>query len=259
MNIKFHHLPGNSDFLIQNSGATVDWVTAGMDIPLKMKGDVLLFSPLFETYLFSSASLSNKNLYGFALPVSYLKQWKNQKWKTSFTLIPRLSSDLENISSKDYQLGGAVLAVYKKNEKLKYKFGAYYNNEFFGFFMLPLLGIDWNITNRLNLFGVLPGSMSLEFKVHSKFYTGISFRSITNSFRLFSDTYFKIQDNQLKLFIDFYPLKNLVMNVETGHSFFRKYSTGFKNNNGENESDLKYTDGILIKAGIAYRFRLKDQ
>jgi hypothetical protein len=67
------------------------------------------------------------------------------------------------------QAGGAVLLTYKKHPDLKYKFGLFYNREFFGNFFVPLAGIDWKINNRLQLFGVLPGNLVLERKVSRRF------------------------------------------------------------------------------------------
>jgi hypothetical protein len=241
--------------LQQKNNPDVNWMTIGMDVPLKMKKDYLVLSPTFENYHFSSDNNSSTDLYGINFPITFLKQWTNEKWKTAFTFIPRINSDFENVSSDDYQYGGALLFIYKKKENVKFKFGAYYNSEFFGFFMIPLAGIDWNINSRLNLFGVLPGSMNLEYKLGNKIYSGISFRSITNSYRLYNDGYMKIQDNHIKVFLDYYLTKNLVATVEAGHSALRKYSFGYKSE----EINLNYDDGFIFRAGVAWRIRLDEK
>ena len=152
-----------------------------------------------------------------------------------------------------------MLAIYQKNENLKYKFGTYYNSEYFGFFMIPLLGIDWNISDRLNLFGVLPGSMNLEYKLFKPLYTGIAFRSITNSFRTNGTGYFKIQDNHLKIFADLYITKHLVFTMEVGHSILRKYSLGTYSDIWKKEFDIDYKDGFVYKAGLSWRIRLDEK
>lgn len=259
INIKYHYLPAKINHQNEDENVTTNWFTASMDLPIRMKEDIFLIRPYFETYKLEGAGSVNSQLYGIGLPLSFQKQWKNKSWKTSITIIPRLNSDLENISSRDYQLGGAVLATYKKNEKLKYKFGAYYNSEFFGTLMFPLAGIDYQINDRINLFGIIPVNMTFEYRFAKNFYSGISIPFITNSYRLYDDSYFTVHDNHLKLFVDYYLTKNFVLNAEAGYSIFRKYSAGTKNEEGKNETDLEYTDGLVLKAGIAWRIRLDEK
>jgi hypothetical protein len=250
VNVRYYSMPINNS-LYSHPKYNSEWITAGMDVPIKLKDNYLLISPYFETYT------TFEFLYGIALPITFVKQWKNPSWKTAFTFIPRLSYEEQEISSSDiHQYGGVVLAIYKKKENLKYKFGVYYNSEYFGFFMLPLLGIDWNINSKWNLFGALPGSMSLEYKMMKRIYTGIAFRSITNSFRKSGDDYFKIEDNHLRLFADFYITKHLVFTAEGGHSIFRKYS---RNYGGKIEKAINFKDGTVYKAALSWRIRLDEK
>jgi hypothetical protein len=252
VSIRNYVMPAASKY--SDAEENTNWFTAGLDLPIKLKENYLLLSPFFERY----TTNTYENLYGAAFPVTFLKQWKNQSWKTAFTFIPRYSFS-EFASSDIFQPGGAVLAIYKKKENLKYKFGAYYNSEFFGFFMIPLLGIDWNINAKWNLFGVLPGSLNLEYKLLKHLYTGMAFRSITNSFRAFKeDEYFKIQDNHLRLFADFYLTKHLVVTAEAGHSILREYSFGYKSDGNKTETDLEFPDGFVYKASVSWRIRLDE-
>jgi hypothetical protein len=47
---------------------------------------------------------------------------------------------------------------------------------------MPLVGLDWKINAKNNLFGVLPGYMIFEHKVTPRFYYGFAFRALTNSY-----------------------------------------------------------------------------
>jgi hypothetical protein len=234
-------------------------------LPVKLHEDVLVLNPFFESYRlkFNEQDDNQHTLNSIGFPVVFLRQWKNEKWKTAFVFIPRINSDFKNISSQDYQLGGAVVAVYEKKENLKYKFGLYYNSEFFGPFFMPLLGIDWNVNERINLFGVLPGNLTLECKINPSFYYGINFKSITNSYHFISSSlynfhgnFLKVTDNQLKVFLDYYPAKNIAISIEAGHSVLRKYSIGYDDNTLK-QNQLR--DGILLKAGLSYRIRLNEK
>ncbi|MBK8521472.1 MAG: hypothetical protein IPL54_11610 [Chitinophagaceae bacterium] len=125
------------------------------------------------------------------------------------------------------QVGGAFIISNTRNENLTWKLGIYVNNELFGLFVMPLSGIDWRINARNNLFGILPGNLTYEHKINDHFYYGANFRAITNSYAK-SNSYWRIDENQLGLYLDTYFNKNLVLNIEAGHSLFRKIRTGEK-------------------------------
>jgi hypothetical protein len=230
--------------------------SVGTTIPIqfKNKADALILSPGIDIWTPEAkpADLDIKQQTGLTLAVSFLKSLKNENWSIASSVIVRRNGYRINIPD-NWQLGGAVLVIFKANETLKYKLGVYANKEFFGVFIMPLLGIDWKISNKTNLFGVLPGSLTLEHKLGKKLYSGASFRAITNSYRL--DTgYWRINENRLGIFADYYLLKNVVFNAEAGHSVFRKLKTGRDNNL---ETDWNANDNFYYKVGIAYRLRFR--
>ena len=144
----------------------------------------------------------------------------------------------------------------KKKETLKYKFGVYVNSEFFGIFIIPLAGIDWRIDSRNNLFGVLPGRLTFEHQLNTHFYTGGTFRAITNSYMLNnSSRYIRIDDNQLSGFLDCYLSKHVVLTGEAGYGILRKLRSGNKGNK-HYDIDYNWGDGVFVKVSASYRVRL---
>jgi hypothetical protein len=181
--------------------------------------------------------------------------------------IIRSNNEISGNTGNACQYGGAIIISCQKNEKLTYKYGLYFNREFFGNFFMPLAGIDWRINAKNNLFGVLPGNMTYEHKVSSLFYYGATFRAVTNSYKLpvfdpcSSDSsmqkYMRIDDNQLAVFIDCYLAKHVVINMEAGHSLFRKMSMGMKGDTTPlSKTILTSQDNLFVKAALAYRLRL---
>ena len=65
-------------------------------------------------------------------------------WSASLFLLPKFSSDLKQTSSQDFQFGTAVLAKWKKQPNLHFKFGAFYNDDLFGPFVTPLFGFYYS-------------------------------------------------------------------------------------------------------------------
>lgn len=240
----------------KGSGTPFSHLYIGPDLPLKLKnGGLFVISPIFERWNIDSTS--NKSylpeLRGMALALSTIIPL-DQHWLLTVSAIPRVNSEDFKLDNS-FQLGGILLATYKKTETQKFKFGVYANREFFGLFILPLAGIDWRIDERNNLFGVLPGRMVFEHKLSSHFYAGAAFRAITTSYRMSSGNYLRIDDNQLSSFLDCYLKKHIVLTGEAGYGIMRELKTG-RAYNKKYLRDYNWTDGMFIKLSASYRVRL---
>jgi hypothetical protein len=235
----------------------IEMTSAFLNIPLKIDSDYILINPIYENYkLNMSPEVNSLKLTAAYVPVTWLHQWKNRKWSTAFVAIPRLSSDLSGpVHANNYQMGGVILSYYQKKETVKYNFGMYYNSDFFGAFFVPLVGIDWSINKRWNLFGSLPINMNLEYSVSQKLHAGVGVNFLTNSYRIHNDGFLRVDDYNAKFILNYYILKDQVISIETGHSLFRQYRYGTMENGKLNyEHDLEVSDGYLFK--VAYIFRV---
>jgi len=230
-------------------------ISATFPILLKNKNDALVLSPFFEKWTTRVDSISGFSdyYYGLVLPVTLIKSIPNSKWSLLTTAILRMNDAYIN-SHSEWQFGGAILATKQVKKDLVYKLGVYLNSDFFGLFVVPLLGIDWQINERTNLFGVLPASLTLEYKLDSKFYTGAVFRTFTNSYYDVGPNYMRIDENELGLFLDFYPAKKILLNAEVGHSILRKIRSGSWH---DVHDSWNADNNIYFKFAIAYRFRLR--
>ena len=132
---------------------------------------------------------------------------------------------------------------------------------------MPLVGLDWKINAKNNLFGVLPGYMIFEHRVTSNFCYGLAFRAFTNSYReetidpCFSGdcsgkNYLRIDDNPLGIYADTYLSKKIVLSAEGGYTILRRYRYGFKGENIHYKTHYK-NDNFYFKASLAYRIRLR--
>ncbi len=246
-------------YAFKGSGANAtpyDHFYAGTDIPVRFKsGTILLLSPFFESWNIDSAN--NKNFLpavnSIALPAGILFTL-NKKWSLDITAIIRVNGEDIDLNNT-FQTGGTVFASYKRKEEQKIRLGVYINNDFFGVFVIPLVGLDWRIDKNNYLFGLLPGRLTFEHKLNANLYTGATFRAITNSYRLNNGNYLRIDDNQLSAYLDFYATKHFVITLEPGYGILRKLRSG----NGHNKNyitDYNWDDGPFIKLSASYRIRL---
>ena len=229
INVRYINSPDIGKVGKDKNPTRLDYFNISTTIPIEFKNklDAFILSPFFERWSSQVQSISNfsEYHYGLALPLSFLKTIPNSNWSVLTTAIVRMND--ENINREgQWQFGGILLGSYHANKDLTYKMGIYLNSEFFGLFVIPLLGIDWQINDRTNLFGVLPASLTLEYKLGRQFYTGAVFRTFTNSYHDTGPNYIRIDENQLGFFLDYYPAKKILLNLEAGHSILRKIRSG---------------------------------
>jgi len=224
-----------------------------VSIPFTLnKNDKLVISPWHENrYLKDEFPNESLFLKGTGLPITYLHRSPDSLWSYSATFIGKMNSSDFRFDWDVFQAGGAVIGSLRIKPGLYIKLGLFGNNEFYGFAFIPLAGIDWKINDRLNLFGIVPNLVKLEYKFSKILYGGLMYRSLKTSYRDHGEAgYYTLEDNHLGIYADFTIFKKMVFMVDAGHTFFRI----LKNRAGTNFQGFD-NDGFIFKAGIFYRVR----
>jgi hypothetical protein len=244
--------------------------SVNLTIPIELKrgGDAIVINPFFEDH---QGEISNVNFHvsSQGSMLGFLKKDVFENWDVLSGLIVRRNKEVGRKTEDNWQYGGVVLATWKRNQFAALKFGLYYNREFFGNYFMPLVGIDWKINSSNNLFGVLPGKMTFEHKVNRRFYYGINFRALTNSYRrqtidpcfggdCSAKNYLKVEDNQLGIFGDLYVVKNIALSPELGYTILRKYRYGYKGKSLHHYTDYR-SDNFYFRIQLAYRIPLSQR
>lgn len=264
LNIRYQYFPG-VNYDSGKGKMVINEYTYCLTIPIEFKNkSALIFGATYDQLNFSVTDTSvRKSLYGVSLQLGYLHSIKNGKWKILAVVLPKTSSYSLSISQNTYQQGGILLFTHQRKSNLAYKFGLYYNSEFFGNFFMPLIGLEWKPKPRINVYGIFPATMNLEYKCNSKLYLGISYYNLTQSYRMDkSQSYVRNGDRiwgniQTKFFVNYHIQKYIVGFMEAGYTFYRKYEA--YNSQNEIAGDYffsKTRNGLLLNAGIAIRVRL---
>ena len=241
-----------------------NFFTLDVTIPIELKknGDAFIINPFFTNNT-GEVSTMGFHVTSKALMVGFFKKDVFPDWNLLSSFVVRRNAEADIASKDDWQYGGIILTTWKKNQDLSFKFGLYYNKEFFGNFFMPLVGLDWKIDARNNLFGVLPGYIIFEHKVAPRFYYGLAFRALTNSYReQIIDpldggyNYLRIDDNPLGIYADTYLSKKIVLSAEAGYTILRRYRYGYKTESAHIKTDYK-NDNFYFKASLAYRLRFR--
>jgi hypothetical protein len=239
-------------------------VQANLPKVFKKDSSVFLLNPVWDQrWVRENENSASYNVRGLIVWFNYIRNI-GPKWQLQLSAIPRWMGQPDNQFSDGFQMGGAFLFTRKVRPGLKYQFGLYYNKELFGNFFMPLLGIDWKINDRMNLFGILPGYLTYEHRMHKRLAWGAAFRTFTSSYKLqlktnaLAQDYLRVQDNQLGLYIDGYLTEKIVLNAEIGHTILRRISTGLQSKGGrDNEYLVSDRDNLYFRLSLQYRLRFR--
>lgn len=267
LNVRTIQSPDQGFIRRNNHKNSFEYFNASLTLPIRFKktGGALIFSPYIENW---QVNLPDRNKQpslivereqffptGIGLPVTLLTPIKRSKFLLNTTMI--LRNNAEKISLPgSFQAGGFVVMNYKINPKLTLKAGLYYNREAFGNFFMPIAGLEYKIDSSFQIWGALPGSLFLEKKLKKRWYAGLTFKAVNNSYQLFHGRYIQFNDNQLSLFSDLYFTKNLVLNLEAGHSLFRRIRLGNSEKIKQYVYEEKINDNLLFRVSAIYRIRL---
>jgi len=143
----------------------------------------------------------------------------NEKLSWLGLTLNQINAGPENVSLKYYQPGFYTLFTIEKSKTMKYKLGALYKYEFSGPFIIPLFGVDWQVNDKLQIFGTLPISANVLYKPGEKLGYGLSFKGSIATYGLESggvDTYIQENNNEIHALVDYYVAKRIVIQAKVG-------------------------------------------
>ncbi len=208
----------------------------------------------------------SNSLYATILPIGLQRETKNKKWKYLVLAMPKMAGTVgEKVSSYNFQPGVFALVTRKFSDKFSVKGGMFYNKEFFGNFFVPIISVDWTVSDRFKMYGTFPTFYKFEYAVKKQMvYAGLNYRSYTRSFLLkgAEHNYMRIDDMSVKAFVDVYIKKKIVLYAEFGRMINYslldyKYNTKHKPENEVTNSVVYRTPKIpfFFNVGMVYRLR----
>jgi len=260
----------------ENSDSSTRVKELGVDITLPIvinTSDAFLTGLIYDrtqVKLFESEPEETISILGLRAGLS---KKHSDKWSGTYLLIPKLASDFESITWKDFQLGVIVLMKYTKRENLNYKLGAYYSSEFFGPMFVPLFGLYYLSPNKKfesNL--TLPFMVDANFKLHDRVHVGINFFGQVRSYHLSeipesnNEGYVVKASNDLFSYLKFNLSKSLSIQTKVGYSIGRSYRVYDESDKitfgsiliriGDDRQQLNtdFSNGLTYQATLLYRF-----
>ena len=203
-----------------------------------------------------------------------LNKTYSDKWSATYLLLPKFSSDMQNVAGEDFQLGIVSLFKFIKNENLNLKFGLYYNTDLFGPFLVPFAGFYYQ-KEKWEINALLPATVDVGYKLGNSLKTGLRFNGFIKSFNLNEEVdgmsqYLAKANNEVGIYLG-YTFGKINVIVMGGRSIGRTYRT-FENGDkmnfalsaikiGDERTQLNsdFKDGLVLKTSLIYRFPIDNK
>jgi hypothetical protein len=146
--------------------------------------------------------------------------------------------------------------------------GMYFNAEFFGPFVVPLFGLNWDVAEKVSISGDLPIWAKINYQLSKPFSIGVGYKALVSSYRLsgeFNDAYTSRFAIEPYMYLDFEVAKNIFLNGKAGYTMSRKYPVYEKDDRLDWQlSFVKFADvrtqlnpvienGLFFEFGVAYK------
>lgn len=197
----------------------------------------------------------------------------SEKWNGTYMFLPKISSDFKNLGSKDYQFGALALMKYTKKENLKYSFGAYYNGELFGPFIVPLVGLYYKSENKkLEVNMTLPIWADINYKLTNFVTAGANFAAFVRSYHLSENSAHVVKkSNDVFAYLQFSLTKSILLQTKAGYTIGRSFKvydnadktdlgiSAFRFGDEREVLNPTFEDGLMFKVRLIYRFHIENE
>ena len=182
--------------------------------------------------------------------------------------VPRLMSDYRNVDGQHFQFGGIVLFKMKFSEKLTMAFGAMYNQELFGPYLVPLIDLDWQISERWSISGLLPVYSKIKYKINDRLNLGIAHFGLITTYKLgdpaYEGDYIERQSIDVTFFTRYRIGGNIYVEGRFGQALSRNYTqyaadqkvdfsiplVGF--GDARVQKNVTFQDGLIAELRLVY-------
>lgn len=269
----YYTITPENKFDSSESSTSIQEIGADITLPIVLKNENAIITGLMTEQITTKiAPGSKQKLSTYNLKLGYNIN-HSDKLSGTYMLLPKISSNMEGIESKDFQYGGLILLKIKKNNHLKYNAGIYYNNELFGPFIVPLIGLYYKSKNdKLEINATLPIWADVNYKLNSWLKLGTNFSAFVRSYNLSNyNSYVVKKTNELYSYLHFTLKSNFIIQTKTGYSIGRSYRayneedkvdfglSAFRFGDNRTLLNTDFSDGLIFKIRLIYRYHIKNK
>jgi len=197
------------------SGYDQNDLYANLLVPIPLKETFVVLTGVNHNSISTTRNDTSINLsqttalFGFKADIG-------EKFSITAVSLHRFNQVIDPWNRVQYQPGGIFLLTRKVSESFKYNIGLYYNTENSGAFYIPVLGIDWKPSDKLQIKGNMPINLKVLYAPSNAIKVGFSYVGKYSTFKL-SSNYIVLNRNEFALFLEYAIIKNVI--IQAGPSF----------------------------------------
>ncbi|PKP45024.1 MAG: hypothetical protein CVT95_09755 [Bacteroidetes bacterium HGW-Bacteroidetes-12] len=270
--LKFHYAatPKNN-FVDTNDKAPLSEVGIDLTLPLKINNSLTIITGLFWENINTQLAPETEEISISTLNIRIgINKKHSEKWSGTYLLLPKISSDLKDIDKNHFQLGFLGLLKRTHSATKNYSVGLYYNQELFGPFFVPLLGL-YRKTEKWEFNITLPIWADINYSISNRISAGATFSAFVRSYYLGNyDNYVVKKNNELFGYLQYKLNRSILFQAKIGYSIGRSFRAFPKNEKidlgisafrfGDNRKKLNsdFEDGLVFNFRMIYRFDLSN-
>lgn len=163
---------------------------------------------------------------GIILRTGIVREFNNGG-ELQLLVAPRLMSDFQNLDGNSIQWGGVVSYKNDLNQRMNLGFGAMFNQELFGPYVVPILLLSWQASERWYLEGMIPVTFKVHYRLNEGLDVGFNHFGLITSYYLgdeaYAGDYLERQSIDLSLFARQRIFGNFFVEGMVGRTFGRGY------------------------------------
>ena len=210
---------------------------------------------------------------GLILRVGIIQEFNNGG-KLQLLIAPRLMSDFQNLDGNSFQIGGVASYQNNLSEHLNMGFGAMFNQELYGPYLVPLVLLDWQASERWYIEGMIPITLKVHYRVNEGLDVGFNHFGLTSTFYLgnenYAGDYMERQSIDLSLFARQRLFSNFYIEAMAGRSFgrgYKQYAGDDKISFGlplvafgdeRNVKNVTFNDGMIFTVKLIFNMQIPD-
>lgn len=205
-------------------------------------------------------ALEDMDLYRVGMDLNFI--WlnaKGSKWSPMVRLSPSLASDFDSVTSDDLRLTATAGAFYQQRPNLKWLFGVFYTNNYYGdkwnnFFMIPIVGFSWQPSEYWDV-TALGSRLDVAYIPNDDWRFGLFVAARSRNWNIEGDTgseSFEITSMRTGARVDYQMVADCWVVFETGVTTFNGISRYDDNDNELYDEDAD--PGFFVTMGLRYKF-----
>jgi hypothetical protein len=217
--------------------------------------------------LSNEKNISSTNFHSITIPILFNYSLSRATTITFIGLASVASDFKQDLEANDVLYTAGVRVGFHQNKAFKYGVTLTYSHNYSGSFLLPLPDIDWTISKRLSLAGILPARVSLRYKINTTQSLGITTSVNGVMYRLHQEKqaqYVHLRQNSGGLIYDLTFGRRWKLNLIAGHTFMQKLETfnidqsvslnKFGKLNDRISNVSYHQNSFIFQGGIGYQF-----